>query len=358
MSDSEPLISIVVPVYNVEKYLKECLDSICSQTYNNFELILVNDGSTDNSYEICKTFVEKDSRIKVIQQKNSGLVVACKNGIKLSKGEYVCFVDSDDAIEENYLESLVKAQRKYNTEIVLAQIYRYRNNKKFPFKITALSGYYSKKKYDEEILSKILSNGNFQSRLLPPSRWGKLIAKKLILNNLKYYDDRVTYGEDLNLMFPIFLDVKSIYILPNMNDCHYLYRVREGSMINGYDSNRWKSVKIVYKHLYQAINDKNITQDIKLFTQLEMDYFSAVVQCCTNLVKKTNITFKEYENLIYDIRRNFDKWKSRNKQINFGFIKNKILSMAYYGNKFDIYNYYVILKVMYRLKLKVTRKKD
>ena len=69
MSDSEPLISIVVPVYNVEKYLKECLDSICSQTYNNFELILVNDGSTDNSYEICKTFVEKDSRIKVIQQK-------------------------------------------------------------------------------------------------------------------------------------------------------------------------------------------------------------------------------------------------------------------------------------------------
>ena len=98
------LISIIVPVYNVEKYLERCLDSILSQTFSDFELILVNDGSTDHSLEICRSYAEKDERILLIDQENRGLSAARNAGIAVAKGEYLGFVDSDDYIAQNMYE--------------------------------------------------------------------------------------------------------------------------------------------------------------------------------------------------------------------------------------------------------------
>ena len=101
-------VSVIVPVYNSEKYLKRCLDSIIAQTYNNLEIIIVNDGSTDNSTDIIREYKKKDNRIKEINQKNQGCVIARLNGIKESTGQYCMFVDSDDWIELITIENLVQ----------------------------------------------------------------------------------------------------------------------------------------------------------------------------------------------------------------------------------------------------------
>lgn len=100
------LVSVVIPIYNVEKYLRKCIETVIDQTYTNIEIILVNDGSTDNSLQICNQFKEKDKRIKVINKKNGGLSDARNVGIKNAQGKYICFIDSDDFISEKYIEEL------------------------------------------------------------------------------------------------------------------------------------------------------------------------------------------------------------------------------------------------------------
>lgn len=123
-------ISVVIPVYNVEKYLKECLDSVLKQTYRNLEIILVDDGSKDNSGNICDEYAKKDNRIKVIHKKNGGLSDARNAGINIAKGEYITFLDSDDYIEEDMYEFLVKNIEKANADISICQnYYVYKNSK-------------------------------------------------------------------------------------------------------------------------------------------------------------------------------------------------------------------------------------
>ena len=118
--DKNPLISIVVPIYNVEKYLTKCLESILNQTYKNIEIILVNDGSTDNSKKICEEYIKKDSRIILINKKNGGLSDARNKGIDKSTGEYITFIDSDDYIELDYIMSLYKGIQNNNIDLVIS----------------------------------------------------------------------------------------------------------------------------------------------------------------------------------------------------------------------------------------------
>ena len=108
------LISIIVPIYNVEKYIKKCIDSIINQTYTNLEIILVDDGSPDNCGKICDKYKEKDDRIKVIHKKNGGLSDARNAGIDIATGEYITFIDSDDYVAENYIEVLYNLCKEQN----------------------------------------------------------------------------------------------------------------------------------------------------------------------------------------------------------------------------------------------------
>ena len=106
-SQNQPLISVIIPVYNVQNYLKECLDSVCRQTYQNIEIILVNDGSTDKCNQICRDYHKNDNRIKLIEKPNGGLVSARKAGIQQANGAYIAFVDGDDWVDDNFLEKMV-----------------------------------------------------------------------------------------------------------------------------------------------------------------------------------------------------------------------------------------------------------
>jgi glycosyltransferase involved in cell wall biosynthesis len=115
-------INIIVPVYNVEKYLSKCIHSILSQTFSDFELILVNDGSTDYSGNICDEFANQDSRIKVIHKENAGVSSARNTGLKLSTGDYICFVDSDDIIDETMIDKMYKSAITNDSDIVMCGI--------------------------------------------------------------------------------------------------------------------------------------------------------------------------------------------------------------------------------------------
>ncbi len=123
-------ISVVVPVYNVEKYIGQCLDSILGQTLKDIEIICINDGSKDNTLEILKDYAQKDSRIILIDKENEGLSKARNQGTEIASGEYISFIDSDDWIDENYLEALYNAAKKYNSDVACGNIIRVSGNRK------------------------------------------------------------------------------------------------------------------------------------------------------------------------------------------------------------------------------------
>ena len=123
------LFSVVVPVYNVEKYLRECVESILRQTFDDFELILVDDGSKDSSGAICDEYAATDNRIKVIDKENEGQAIARNLGIKIAKGEYLGFVDSDDWVDEEYFENLYESAQRNNCDIACAGFKRCKPNK-------------------------------------------------------------------------------------------------------------------------------------------------------------------------------------------------------------------------------------
>lgn len=124
----DELISVIIPVYNVEKYLKVCLDSVCGQTYANLQIILVDDGSTDASGDICDQYAKKDQRILVIHKENGGVSDARNDGMKAAKGEYIGFVDGDDWIEPNMYESMISFCQKYDLDVIAARFLEERTN--------------------------------------------------------------------------------------------------------------------------------------------------------------------------------------------------------------------------------------
>ena len=212
------MISVIVPVYNVEEYLEECLDSIQKQTYIDIEVILVNDGSTDRSKEICERYCEKDSRFKLVNQENKGLSGARNRGMLESKGEFISFVDSDDVLKEDMLEQLMKQMTSEDIDIVEC----WHTNDKHELDFPSLKD------------AKIIFQGNGQEALVSLCKdnivrlnaWAKLYRREVILNfpflEGLFYED--VYG-GIGIL-------KHIRKMVKINYIGYYYRVRPGSIMN------------------------------------------------------------------------------------------------------------------------------
>lgn len=211
------LISIVVPIYNVEKYIPECVDSIIAQTYENIEIILVNDGSTDNSGSVCEEYAKKDARIKVIHKKNGGLSDARNAGIKIAKGEYIGFVDSDDWIETDMYEKLIKACLENNADISICGLFRDYVDKSIKCPSP------NNKVYSSENALKALIEGEE----LHDHAWSKLY-KRSFFDDVEYPKGKLY--EDVRTTYKLFL--KSDVVV-SIEDCLYHYRQRSGSIVRG-----------------------------------------------------------------------------------------------------------------------------
>ena len=149
-------ISIIVPVYRAEKYLNRCVDSILSQTYTALEVILVDDGSPDQSGAMCDGYAKKDSRVKVIHQKNRGVAAARNRGLDMAAGDYITFVDSDDYIDPDMYLSMIRIIREYDCDVVMCDCIKEKGNKSQPYIHDIRSGYYSREQLVKEYYPHLL----------------------------------------------------------------------------------------------------------------------------------------------------------------------------------------------------------
>lgn len=283
------LISIVVPVFNVEKYLNECLDSIVYQTYNNLEIILVDDGSTDNSGEICDSYGIRDKRIKVIHKQNGGLSDARNVGIKIAKGKYITFVDSDDEIAKDMIEYLYIMLKRSNADIAVCQRSLIDEDGKAILTQTEkkckdiiIQGY-------EECMKAYLKTSDIDT-----VAWGKLY-KTSLFEDVSYPKGR--YHEDVFTTYKLVAKSKTIAI---GYEKKYLYRIRQGSITQ---------IAFSKKHMDAITGKEKQAEFIKkkfpsLYPLAQGDIIYACNQCLLKLAKSET----SYEPFIDDFKMRYNKY--------------------------------------------------
>lgn len=246
-------ISIIIPVYNVEKYLDDCLKSIVTQTYKNLEIILINDGSTDNSLKICYEYEKIDERIIVINNRNHGVSYSRNKGIDIATGKYIVFVDSDDIVDKNYIFELVNANKEDDYDIVVSN-----------FKNVFIGDDKQNKstiKYN--IIDINLLNGKFfddyyyiKSVLTTP--WGKLFKRKIINKNNIRFPVEISSGEDYIFNMQYYKFVKQ-YKYINVYLYIYFHRKRKSLSRQFTVNNFKKQIEVIKKEkeLFKLLNIKN-----------------------------------------------------------------------------------------------------
>lgn len=287
-------ISIIVPIYNVEKFLLTCIQSILSQTYQDFELILVDDGSPDGSPQICDECAKADNRIKVVHKQNGGSVSACNRGLELASGEYICFIDGDDFIAEDYLSALVSALKE-DTDMVCMNCIRYWNEEKHDLhRINMLpAGEYT---VDESILGRIINNNGNYKKLVANSRWGKLIRADIVKKYAPYCSEQVSYGEDFQLIIGSLLGSKKIIVL---DEYKYYYRFNDASIVNTYKKDLWRKTNL----LFDAIQNIPGVTDIGNFeVQFNTEFLLYVNGCIKNEFFYKKLDREMFKEIVCDQR--------------------------------------------------------
>ena len=187
---NNPLVSIIIPVYNSEAFLDKCIQSAINQSYKNIEIILVNDGSIDSSGEICDNYSSIDSRIKTIHKNNGGLVSSRKTGLKASTGEYVLYIDGDDWIELDIIKNYIDQVLKHNADVVVSSHITNLEGREDILMNPLPSGVYNKDKLKSIIYPKMLYTGNFSQFGIFSYSWGKLYRKEILLEHQLKVNER------------------------------------------------------------------------------------------------------------------------------------------------------------------------
>ncbi|MBE5812129.1 MAG: glycosyltransferase [Clostridiales bacterium] len=278
------LISVIVPIYNVEKYLSRCIDSILNQTYKNLEIILVDDGSTDNCGKICDEYVKKDNRIRVIHQANSGLSMARNTGLDIATGDYIGFVDSDDYIHPQMYEILSKSLIKNNADLVFSS---YKKFEKEEFNFNKIKSWNEKKYINTDIVDMECTNN---SRIM--AAWNKLY-KKTIFEKNRY--EKGVICEDAHILIDILNECSSIVYISE--ELYYYSIEREDSimrdkynlkilndelkaykkMLDFFEKNKYKSIYIGFDWVY-----------FKYITKIREHYYKVK----KNFPKRNDILYK------------------------------------------------------------------
>ncbi len=248
-------ISIIIPIHNTEKYLQDCLNSLKRQTFRDFEVLLVDDGSTDQSGGICDSYSKKDSRFVVIHQQNQGVAKARLNGFRQSKGDFISFIDSDDTIESNYIEKLINSLIEKDADIACCQVTRVYGDKRDKEKHSIL-GTYEKKEIQRFLKYNFLHDTSNNRTGMPLYLWGKLYKRKYLEEGLKA-GLGLKLGEDQISLFYMLLKIDRITIIP---DYLYDYIFHEGQATANYRPDFWDNKLEVFRR-YQEIDKDNLLKD-------------------------------------------------------------------------------------------------
>ena len=216
-----PGLSVIVPVYNTEKYLPECIDSILAQSYTDFELILVDDGSTDRSGAICEEYSRTDDRIRVIHQKNGGVTAARKCGTQAAVGDYISYIDSDDYIEPAMFQQMLMKAQLHDLDMVLCDMVVEKQGSRTVIPTSPLTGLFVSAQLEQKIYSNMLFDFSENKPGLSLNLWNKIFRSTIVKSALLECPNHVTYGEDALVSLICLLRSRRIYIMEESPFYHY-----------------------------------------------------------------------------------------------------------------------------------------
>jgi len=282
-------ISIIIPVYNGEEFLKRCLDSIIVQTYENWELIIVNDGSTDKTKDIIEEYIKKDKRIVVINKDNSGVSDSRNVGIDYSTGDYITFVDADDFLEENMLLSIIELLNKEKYDVIRYNYFKsYSNNKE------------TKNIYDKNITNRVLEKKEINDKIIPDILYGKMPAYVwLLVINRNIIDKMLKFNTSLDLMedtvfyINLLMNINNMFIY-DMCLYHYYYRLESTSHLFSNSIRNLNNILLVNKIEEKLITDKNLNVE-------------------NNKLLYNTAHAKMIENICYEIFKNYSIEETKEK---------------------------------------------
>ena len=276
--------SIIVPVYNVENYLRQCLDSIVSQTFTDFEIILINDGSTDNSGHICDEYVAKDGRVKVFHKKNGGQSSARNVGIKNALGEYIIFLDSDDFICST--EFFAELNRADQTDVIIYKYSKYYSADK----VQHINVSYVDLPHEKNLfLYELVKRDGFYC-----SCWTKAIKRSVIFSDNIFFDENLNC-EDIDWYYRIVLKAQSFTAV---DKCFIMYRQRQGSVTQTTSAKTFEGLIYTFdkwEHIFNNLEDDDLKKT--MLSSLAKIYCNALIACA-----RSNKTSKNYKKDIYSYK--------------------------------------------------------
>lgn len=310
------VVTVVIPVYNVEHYLRECLESVVNQTYQNLQIILVDDGSTDSSTIICDEYALRDKRIRVIHKDNGGLSDARNKGIDLANGEYITFIDSDDVVEQDMIEYLMHLISRYNADISVCQA-----------QYISDSGLLLKKPYSEIKEKKVINALNCIHEFLYGQEIGTVAWRKLykrsLFQEIRYPVGR--YHEDVFTTYKLVAISDSIAI---GSEAKYLYRIRPSSIMRSPFSP---------KHLDLVVGKREMARFIenKFPDSIELAYASIIYAAnkCVYRMGESNSTERRYIKYLQCVYRKYEKYYLRCSESR---LISRLFSISAYVNVFFV----------------------
>ncbi|PMC80344.1 hypothetical protein CJ191_01935 [Aerococcus viridans] len=338
------MISVIMPVYNVEKYLKRSIESVINQTYKHWELIIVNDGSTDNSLDICQLYANKDKRVKVFNQSNSGSGVARQNGLNRAIGDYICFIDPDDFIHENAFYHNITILLEYSPDLVVNGYFKYaKHSKGSPFverQMHKLEGMFNKEEF--------ISNFNEFEFVSPRALWNKLYRRDFLMrNNIKFSSQRT--GQDAVFNYNVLKYINNIYI--DKDSFYYYDMSREGSAVKKYNKNKFKyemNIAKAYQEMFDSWGVSDIYSNNILYT-----YWLAVQNELINMTTSTSpLAYKDIKFKLKKILEHSDI-STMFQNSNISVVKGSFAKFLYFMLKRNYTSIPILLMIIYnKYKLK------
>lgn len=329
----EDKISIIIPIYNVEKYLSKCLDSVCNQSYKNIEIVCVNDGSTDKSLEILKKYSKEDNRFKIISRENKGLLYSRIEGTKKSTGKYVTFLDSDDWIDNDYIEKLYYYIKEYNCDIVRCNLKFVSDDEKIiKYQKSFKNNYFDSKKIKDYVFLEFCKSYKYNNAV-------KQLMNRKILKDINKVDTTISMGEDLEFNMNIYDKVNSLF---TTEYCGYNYRYNPNSISKVLSKDKLKNNIIdeikVYDNLINFIEKQNKNL-------IQYAYCRALNQICEHLMRLSlaDISFDEFSKISQKVSCCNEMFRIRTniKNKSLGLIKSKksLFIKIFFNENLKLFNY-------------------
>ncbi|MBO5526074.1 MAG: glycosyltransferase family 2 protein [Clostridia bacterium] len=267
MQKNEPIkFSVVLPIYNVEKYLKCCIDSVLNQSYRNLEVILVDDGSPDGCPTLCDEYAEADTRVKVIHKKNAGLGMARNTGIENATGDYICFFDGDDFVDTNLFEVCANELKNEAYDVVAFDISDYKNGRIAEYPRRKGKTVFKGKEVQSVFLRYMIYNRDNRERF-HDSACNKLYSLNLIRKiGFRYVSEREYISEDYFSNLILFHKVNSVLVLP---DAFYYYRYNDSSLSHTFNENRFEKTIYQYEQSIIKCDELGYSDEIKRAVALQ-----------------------------------------------------------------------------------------